>query len=45
VYGGTAPVQVELQLHAAGERLSLQRAWVEDSAAKLPTLESVTADS
>jgi argininosuccinate lyase len=43
VYGGPAPEQVELQLHSAQERLSLQRAWVDAAAAKLPTIESVTA--
>jgi argininosuccinate lyase len=45
VYGGPAPEQVELQLRAARQRLADQRAWVAEYAAKLPTLESVTADS
>jgi argininosuccinate lyase len=45
VYGGPAPEQVQLQLRAATERLSRHRAWVEEHAAKLPTLESVTAVS
>jgi argininosuccinate lyase len=44
VYGGPAPAQVELQVRAAQERLAAQRAWVEEYAAKLPTLESVTAN-
>ena len=43
VVGGTAPRQVELQLSHARERVHGHRAWVEDFAARLPTLESVTA--
>jgi argininosuccinate lyase len=43
VYGGTAPEQVELQVRAAEERLAVQRAWLEQQAATLPTLERVTA--
>jgi argininosuccinate lyase len=43
VYGGPAPEQVQVQLRSARERLGAQRAWVQEYAAKLPTLESVTA--
>jgi argininosuccinate lyase len=43
VVGGTAPSQVERQVRAAAERLAMRRAWVDAHAAKLPTLESVTA--
>ena len=43
VYGGTAPQQVSVQVRTAAERLEVHRAWLEQHAAKLPTLESVTA--
>ncbi|MGI9147575.1 MAG: argininosuccinate lyase [Chloroflexota bacterium] len=45
VTGGTAPNQVRTQLKAAGDRLHATRLWVEQSAQRLPTLESVTATS
>jgi len=43
IVGGTAPSQVETQLRAAAERMTALRTWVDNAAAKLPTLESVTA--
>jgi argininosuccinate lyase len=45
VYGGPAPEQVHAQVEAAAERLAGQRSWVEQYAARLPTVESVTANS
>jgi argininosuccinate lyase len=44
VVGGTAPGQVARQLLAARQHLGSARAWVDDCAGRLPTLESVTAD-
>ena len=43
VFGGTAPRQVEAQLRSARERIESHRAWLDEFAARLPTLESVTA--
>jgi argininosuccinate lyase len=43
VIGGPAPPQVETQLRAANGRMDLARGWLEETAAKLPTIESVTA--
>ena len=42
VVGGTAPDQVAAQLHLAQQRMAETRAWIEDHAARLPTLASVT---
>ena len=42
--GGTAPRQVEAQLRFAEQRLAETGAWIEDHAARLPTLASVTRD-
>ena len=41
--GGPAPAQVRRQLDAARERQTALRAWLEDAAGRLPTLERVTA--
>ncbi len=43
VLGGPAAEQVEAQLGSAGERTAVSRAWVTEYAARLPTLERVTA--
>ncbi len=42
VVGGTAPSQVEAQLGLARARLDAHRTWLEEFAARLPTLQSVT---
>jgi argininosuccinate lyase len=42
VYGGPAGEQVEAQVRFARARTSSHRAWVEDYAARLPTIASVT---
>jgi argininosuccinate lyase len=42
VLGGTAPAQVRSQLEAARGRVAALRAWIDERAAKLPTLERVT---
>ena len=44
VVGGTAPAQLVAQLRAAGQRMAETRAWIEDHAARLPTLASITAE-
>jgi argininosuccinate lyase len=44
VIGGTAPGQVRHQLDAARQRVEASRAWVDQKAKRLPTLERVTAD-
>jgi argininosuccinate lyase len=43
VVGGPAPAQVAAQLRAAAERMAALRAWLEQTSARLPTLDSVTA--
>src|SRR5262249_38212788 len=43
VGGGPAPTQVALQLGASAERIATLRAWLEQTSARLPTLDSVTA--
>jgi argininosuccinate lyase len=45
VVGGPAPEQVQVQLQTAGERTAASRAWATEYVARLPTLESVTADA
>jgi argininosuccinate lyase len=45
VLGGPAPTQVQAQLRAARQRLAAQRLWIDETSARLPTLESVTARS
>jgi argininosuccinate lyase len=42
VVGGPAPDQVRVQLKSAAERTDAHRAWVEEYAARLPTLGSVS---
>ncbi len=42
VFGGTAPEQVSLQLAGARARVQTLRAWVDEHAHRLPTLERVT---
>jgi argininosuccinate lyase len=44
VVGGTAPAQLVAQLRVAGQRMAETRAWIEDHAARLPTLASITAE-
>jgi argininosuccinate lyase len=44
VYGGPAPDQVRAQLTLARQHMEANRAWAEEHAARLPTLESVTRD-
>jgi hypothetical protein len=41
--GGTAPDQVAAQVVVARQRMDETRAWIGQQAARLPTLESVTA--
>ncbi|HEX8967136.1 MAG TPA: argininosuccinate lyase [Chloroflexota bacterium] len=43
VPGGPAPAQVRAQLSAASEQVERDRAWVDEHAARLPTLARVTA--
>jgi len=44
VTGGTAPSQVRTQLQGARERVAVSQTWVDESAQRLPTLASVTAE-
>jgi argininosuccinate lyase len=43
VYGGPAPDQVRAQLKFATDRTAAHRTWIDEQAARLPTLQSVTA--
>jgi len=44
VEGGTAPEQVQLQLAATLAHVADHQAWIDATAARLPTLESLTAE-
>jgi argininosuccinate lyase len=44
VFGGTAPDQVAAQTRFAERRMAETRGWIEEHAARLPTLASVTRD-
>jgi len=45
IEGGTAPEQVRSQLAAARARLTDHQAWIDTTAARLPTLERLTIDA
>ena len=44
VVGGTAPDQVAAQTRSAEQRMAETRAWIDERAARLPTLASVTRE-